>query len=453
MKLSTKLIFGTVLAVALSWPVMAKNLVYCSEGSPEGFDPAPYTSGTSFDASSRPIYSRLVEFKKGTTEIVPGLAESWEVSADGKEYVFHLRKGVKFHTTGYFTPTREFNAEDVMFSFLRQQGAIEAWKEYTPGIEYEYYKSMDMHNLISKIEKVDDYTVKMTLIRPESPFLANLAMDFASVVSEEYAANLEKAGKKEQFNLQPVGTGPFVFVDYQKDAVIRYKKFDGYFGEKAKVDNLIFSITQDASVRGQKLIKGECQIMPYPVPADVKNLKADANLQVMEGAGLNVAYVAFNTLVAPYDNVDVRRALNMAVNKKAIIEAVFEGGGMVAKNPIPPTMWSYNDAVPEDKYDPEGAKALLEKAGVKDLSLKLWAMPVSRPYMPNARRTAEMMQADFDKIGVKTEIVSMEWGEYLKRAAEKTRDGIAILGWTGDNGDPDNFMRVLLGCAAVGGSN
>jgi dipeptide transport system substrate-binding protein len=143
----------------------------------------------------------------------------------------------------------------------------------------------------------------------------------------------------------------------------------------------------------------------------------------------------------------------MAIDKQAIIDVVFQGSGVVAKNPIPPTIWSYNDAIEDDPYDPEAAKAALEAEGVTDLSMKVWAMPVQRPYNPNARRMAELIQADMAKIGVNVEIVSYEWGEYLDRSKAEDRDGAVLLGWTGDNGDPDNFLAVLLGCDAVGGSN
>ena len=143
-------------------------------------------------------------------------------------------------------------------------------------------------------------------------------------------------------------------------------------------------------------------------------MKADPNLKVLEQEGLNVAYLAYNTTQAPFDKPEVRKALNMAINKQAIVDAVFQGAATPAKNPIPPTMWSYNDDVEDDTYDPEAAKKMLEEAGVKDLTMKIWAMPVSRPYMLNARRAAELIQADFAKIGVKVEIVSYEWAEYLE---------------------------------------
>lgn len=430
----------------------AKTLIYCSEGSPEGFDPGLHTAGTTFDASSKPVYNRLVEFERGTTEVVPGLAESWEVSDDGLEYVFHLRQGVKFQTTDFFTPTRDFNADDVVFSFERMLDKNNPWYNYAGG-QWQYFDAMSMPDLLKSVEKIDDQTVKFVLNRPEAPFIANLAMDFASIMSKEYADSLEASGSMAQLNQQPLGTGPFQFVAYQKDAVIRYKANPDYWGGKQPIDDLVFAITPDAGVRYQKLLAGECHVMPYPAPADIEAMKKNDQIMVMEQPGLNIAYLSYNTTQKPFDDVRVRKALNMAINKQAIIEAVFQGTGQVAKNPIPPTMWGYNDAVQDDPYDPQAAKKLLEEAGVENLSMKIWAMPVQRPYMPNARRTAELIQADFAEIGVKAEIISYEWGEYLKRAGEKDHDGAIILGWTGDNGDPDNFLAVLLGCDGVGTSN
>jgi dipeptide transport system substrate-binding protein len=431
----------------------AKTLVYCSEGSPEGFDPALYTAGTTFNASSRPVYSQLVEFERGTTNTIPGVAESWEVSEDGLEYTFHLRSGVKFQTTDFFTPTRDLNADDVIFTFERQRDPEHPWHGYTAGTSWEYFNGMSMPDLLKEIVKVDDMTVKFVLARPEAPMIANLAMDFASIMSKEYADQLEADGSMEQLNQQPVGTGPFQWVAYQKDAVIRYKAHPDYWDGKQPIDDLVFAITTDASVRQQKLQAGECHVAPYPNPADIEALKADPNLEVMEQEGLNVGYLAYNTKVAPFDNAKVRKALNMAINKQAILEAVYQGAGAIAKNPIPPTMWSYNDDIEDDPYDPEAARKMLEEEGVTDLKLNIWAMPVQRPYNPNARRMAEQMQADFAEVGVDVEIVTYEWGEYLERSKAEDRDGAVLLGWTGDNGDPDNFLAVLLGCDAVGGAN
>ncbi|WP_163846438.1 ABC transporter substrate-binding protein [Pseudooceanicola aestuarii] len=448
-----KLLSSGAMLCALAAGAQAQTLVYCSEGSPEGFDPALFTAGTTFDASSHPIYNRLVEFKTGTTEVVPGLAESFEASEDGLEYTFHLREGVKFHSTDGFTPSRDFNADDVLFSFERQMNEDHPYNGVSGGT-WEYFAAMSMSDLIESIEKVDDMTVKFTLTRPEAPFIANMAMDFASILSAEYGDAMMDAGTPEMMNQAPVGTGPFTFVAYQKDAVIRYAKNADYWKEGLpKVDNLVFAITPDASVRYQKLQAGECHVMPYPNPADVQAMQDDEGIEVKEQEGLNVGYLAYNTKVEPFDRPEVRKALNMAIDKQGIIDVVFQGSGQIAKNPIPPTMWSYNDAVEDDAYDPEAAKQALADAGVENLSMKIWAMPVQRPYNPNARRMAELMQEDFSKVGVDVEIVSYEWGEYLDRSKAEDRDGAVLLGWTGDNGDPDNFLAVLLGCDAVGGSN
>lgn len=452
MSMKRNLAAGLTIAILGGTALSAQTLVYCSEGSPEGFDPALYTAGTTFDASSHPIYNRLTEFETGTTNVIPGLAESWEASADGLEYTFNLRRGVQFHSNDSFTPSRDFNADDVIFSFERQRLADHPYNEVSGGT-WEYFEGMSMPDLVASVEKVDDYTVKFVLTRPEAPFVANMAMDFASILSAEYADAMMEAGTPEMLNQAPIGTGPFSFVAYQKDAVIRYETNADYWRGAAGFDNLIFAITPDASVRYQKLQAGECQIMPYPNPADIEAMVADENINVLEQEGLNVGYLAYNTQIPPFDDPAVRRALNMAIDKQAIIDVVFQGSGQIAKNPIPPTMWSYNDAIVDDVYDPAAARAALDAAGVTDLSMKIWAMPVQRPYNPNARRMAELMQADFAEIGVDVEIVSYEWGEYLSRSREIDRDGAVLLGWTGDNGDPDNFLAVLLGCDGIENSN
>ena len=453
MKQVTMLLAATAMALTMGSAASAKTLVYCSEGSPEGFDPALYTAGTTFDASSKTVYNRLTEFERGSTTVVPGLAESWSVSSDGLVYTFKLRHGVKFQTTDFFTPTRDFNADDVLFTFDRQGNKANPFYSYAGDVTWGYYNDMSMPTLVKSFEKVDDYTVKLTLSEPNAPMLANLAMDFASIMSKEYADKLLADGTPEKLNQQPLGTGPFAFVAYQQDAVIRYKAHPDYWDGKPAIDDLIFAITSDAAVRLQKLKAGECQIAGYPSPADIPQLKTDPSLTVLEQPGLNVGYLAYNTTQAPFDKVEVRKALNMAINKQAILEAVYPGIGQVAKNPIPPTLWSYDDAVKDDAYDPDAAKKALDAAGVKDLKMKVWAMPVARPYNPNARRMAELIQADFAKVGVGVEIVTYDWTQYLKLAGDPKHDGAVLAGWTGDNGDPDNFLAVLLNCSSVGSNN
>ncbi|BEP33475.1 ABC transporter substrate-binding protein [Variovorax sp. V59] len=426
----------------------AKTLVYCSEGSPENFYPGVNTTGTSFDVTTQ-VYNTIVEFERGGTKVVPGLAEKWDISADGTVYTFHLRKGVKWHgTSKSFKPTRDFNADDFIFMLERQ------WKESDPFFKvtsqnHSYFNDMGMPKLLKSVDRIDDLTVKITLNQAEAPFLANLAMQYAGIQSKEYAIAMLKAGTPEKVDQDPIGTGPFYLVQYQKDAVIRFKAFPQYWAGKAKIDDLVFAITPDASVRWAKLQKGECHVMPYPNPADLDAIRKDPNVQVLEQPGLNVGYLSYNTTKKPFDDVRVRKALNMAINKKAIIDGVYLSTGVAAKNPIPPTMWSYNDAVKDDPYDPEAAKKLLAQAGFPDgFATDLWAMPVQRPYNPNAKRIAELMQADLAKINVKAEIKSFEWGEYRKRL-QAGEHQMGMLGWTGDNGDPDNFLYTLLGCASA----
>jgi dipeptide transport system substrate-binding protein len=446
------LVLGAATVALMAGSASAKTMVYCSEGSPENFNPQINTTGTSFDASA-PIYNQLVEFERGGTKVVPGLAEKWEVSPDGKTYTFFLRKGVKWHSNDLFKPTRDFNADDVLFSFNR------AWKADHPyhkvsGGQYDYFSDMSMPTLLESIDKVDDYTVKFVLKTPEAPFIANMAMDFASILSGEYADVLTKKGQQEQIDQKPIGTGPYTYVQYQKDAQIRYKPFDGYFREKQK-DDLVFSITKDAAVRYAKLKAGECHVMPFPNPADVEKMKADKDINVLSQPGLNIGYLAFQTQKPPFNDKRVRQALNMAIDKAAIVKAVYRDAGQPAINPIPPIMWGYNSAIKDYEYNPEKAKALLAEAGVPaNFETDIWAMPVQRPYNPDAKRIAELVQADLKKVGINGKVVSYEWGEYRKRAQEGEHQ-MAQLGWTGDNGDPDNFLYVLLGCdaARVGGSN
>ncbi|RJF77370.1 ABC transporter substrate-binding protein [Azospirillum cavernae] len=445
---------GMAAALALAAPAQAaKTLVYCSEGSPENFNPALNTTGTSWDASL-PVVSTLVQFERGGTKVVPGLAESWTISDDGLVYTFKLRAGIKWHSNNDFKPTRDANVDDVIFSIERQ------WKKEHPfhkvsGGAYDYFADMAMPTLLKSVEKIDNLTVKITLNEVEAPFLANMAMAFMGIQSAEYAEAMLKKGTPEKVDQVPIGTGPFQFVAYQKDAVIRFKAFDGYWGGKQPIDNLVFAITPDAAVRLAKLKAGECHVMAYPNPADIEAMKKDASITVQEQEGLNVGYVSFNTLKKPFDDVKVRRAISMAIDKKAIVDAVYQGAGVPAKNPIPPTMWSYNKAIEDYPFDQERAKKLLAEAGYPNgFETDLWAMPVARPYNPNAKRVAEMMQADLAKVGVKAKVVQYEWGEYRKRM-QQGEHLMGMLGWTGDNGDPDNFLYTLLGCEAArpGGNN
>ena len=455
------LLVGASLLASAPFAQAATNLVYCSEGSPAGFDPGQYTTGTDFDASAETIYNRLSEFERGSTNVIPGLATSWDISPDNLTYTFHLRDGVKFHTTPYFTPTRNFNADDVLFTFNRMLDKDMPFRKAYP-TEFPYFTDMGMDKNIAKVEKIDDKTVKFTLNTVDAAFIQNMAMHFASIESAEYADKLLKEGKPSDINQKPIGTGPFVFKSYQKDSNIRYTGNKDYWKpEDVKIDNLIFAITTDPSVRMQKLKKNECQITIYPRPADLQSLKEDPNLKMPSQAGFNTGYIAYNVMDKikgsdepnPMAQLKVRQALDMAVNKQQIIDSVYQGAGQLATNVLPPTQWSYDESIKDAPYDPEKAKQLLKEAGIKEgTEITLWAMPVQRPYNPNAKLMAEMLQSDWGKIGIKAKIMTYEWGEYIKRS-KGGENGAMLIGWSGDNGDPDNWLGTLFGCDAINGNN
>jgi len=431
----------------------AKPLVVCTEASPEGFDIAQYTTATTADASAETIFDRLVSFTPGTTELRPGLAESWEISADGLQYTFHLRKGVKFHTTDYFKPTREFNADDVLWSFNRQLDPKNPWHDKA-AMGFPYFESMGLNTLIKSIDKVDEHTVRFTLNHPESPFLSDLAMSFASIYSAEYGDQLLAAGKTDQLNSKPIGTGPFIFSRYSKDSQVRYVANPDYFRGKPPSDQLIFAISPDSSVRLQRLKANECQIALYPQPDDLASIKADPTLKLQEIDALMIGYVALNVKHGPLADVRVRQAINMAIDRDAYVDAMFgKGLASPAVNPYPPTVLGYDHAIKPWPYDPEKAKALLKEAGVPDgQELNIYASSGAGPILPNPSLGTQVLQADLAKVGIKANIRLLEWGELVQRAKTGEPD-ILFFGWAGDNGDPDNFLTPNLSCDAVPAGN
>lgn len=433
-------------------PIRNRVLVYCSEASPQSFNPQLVTSGPTFDASSRQIYNRLIEFESGTSLITQSLATHWDISKDGKEYIFYLRKGVQFQSTDYFTPTRDFNADDVLFSFQRQWKSSHPFHRVSP-LGFRYFESMGFRRLIRKIVKLDDYRIKFVLNYPDSPFLSNLAMDFTSILSAEYANSLIISNQLEAIDNLPIGTGPFQLVRYQPDAFIRYKAHPNYWKGKESIEELVFAITPDASLRFARLVAGECDVMAKPLPIHTKAISDYPDIKVLSEPGSNVSYLAMNTQRKPFDHPKVREALNYAINKEALLRIVYSGTAEAAKNPIPPNMWSYDHSTERIPFSPEMALKLLREAGYPNgFSMQLWAMPVQRTYNPNAIKMAELIQQDLQEINIQANIVTYEFGTFL----EKVKDGehqAALLGWIGDNGDPDNFFSSLLSCPAARSGN
>ncbi|WP_238984912.1 ABC transporter substrate-binding protein, partial [Candidatus Glomeribacter gigasporarum] len=296
-----------------------KTLIYCFEASPIGFDVNRSGAIPDHTASAAPLYNRLVEFERGGTKLEPGLAEQWDISEDGKVYTFHLRRGVKFHTTPWFKPTREFNAEDVLFTFERMRNLNMPFRKAYP-VEFTsfYYSGLD--KIISRIEALNaGHTVRFTLNTVHAPFLSKLAAPaVASILSSEYAAKLLKEGHPSDISWKPVGTGPFVFQEYAKDARIQFKGNPEYWKPgDVQLSRLIFDITPDAAVRMQKLKANECQAVTSPRLTDIPAFERDPNFHVLSQSGFNVSFLAYNTTHKPLDDVRIRRALDMAIDKQA----------------------------------------------------------------------------------------------------------------------------------------
>jgi ABC-type transport system substrate-binding protein len=440
-----------LLLAPLFVPLLAQaqaTLSVCTEASPEGFDVVQYNSLTTTNASADVLMNRLVDFDAASGKLVPSLAQSWTVSADGLTYDFKLHPGVKFHHTEYFTPTRELNADDVVFSFQRMLDPQNPWHKVAQS-GFPHAQSMQLPGLIKKIEAPDPLTVRFTLDHPDSTFLATLSMGFASVYSAEYTAQLLKAGTPEKLNSQPIGTGPFVFKRFQKDAVVRYEANPDYFAGKPGVDHLIFAITPDANVRLQKIRQNECQIALSPKPLDIQAAAKDTSLGVEKTEAFMTAFVAINSQHPPLDKPEVRQAINLAFDRASYLKAVFEGTAEAATGPYPPNTWSYAKDLPGYPQDVAKAKALLAKAGLKDgFKTTIWTRPSGSLLNPNPNLGAQLLQADLDKIGIKAEIKVIEWGELIRRAKAGEHD-LLFMGWAGDNGDPDNFLTPQFSCSAV----
>jgi len=431
------LIFIILSSIAFAkTPQIGGTLVFGRSGDAMSLDPSHATDRETFYVSAN-IYNTLVQFKYGSTKIEPGLATSWDISKDGLEYIFHLRKGVYFHKTKFFKQKSEFTSKDVVFSLKRQFDKSNPYNKV--GGAFKYWYAMNMPKIIKDVIALDKYTVKITLKKKEAPFLANLAMQFAAILSSDYANFLAKEGKQENLSTQPIGTGSFIFKKWLRDDRIICLANKNYWNKRPYVNKLIFKVIPNSSVRAAELITGSIHIMDFPNPTDIKNLEKNKNIKFAKQEGLNIDWLVFNTLKKPFDNKLVRQALSYAINTKAIVKSVYEGLGKVAVSAIPPTMWSYNKKLKGYKYNPKKAKELLKKAGFKNgFKTSILARPAA-----NGKKIVEAIQADLTKVGIKAKIISYDWGTFLKKTSYGEYD-MALLGWAGDNGDPDNFLNVLL---------
>jgi peptide/nickel transport system substrate-binding protein len=413
-------------------PVAGGTLVYARGHDAVRLDPGHETDGESFKVMDN-LYENLVTFADTTTEIVPELATRWEISEDGLTYTFHLRPGVKFHDGS------PLDAAAVVFSLDRQRDKKPPHPFHSVGGPYAYWQSMSMDDIVQGIEAADDSTVVFTLKRRNSPFIANLAMGFASIVSPTAA---EKHG--EDFFKHPSGTGPFRFVEWVKDDHITLERNPDYWGEKAHLDRVVFRTIPENTVRYLALEEGSVQGLDGLNTELAKRVAVEKKQLLLTQPGMNVGYLAMNMDKPPFDKKDVRLAINHAINRDAIVAGLYGGFGTPAVNPMPPTLWGFNKGIQPYAYDPAKAKQLLAQAGFPNgFKTVLWAMNGPRPYMPDPLKIAEAIQSDLKAVGIDASLHTVEWGTYLDQTQHGKHE-MCLMGWTGDNGDPDNFLYVLL---------
>ncbi len=445
MKRALRALICAAPALLLGLAVQARPLVYCADSSPEGFDPGMWDSqGT--NTISKQMFQGLLGFKRGSTLLEPVLAESYEVSEDGRAITFHLRRGVRFQTTAYFSPTREFNADDVMFTFTRFIDPGTRFNKAFPA-NFVYPNNVGLAKLLAGIDRLDEHTVRFRLKEPNVAFVANFAMAWSVIQSAEYAEQLLAKGRAADINNFPVGTGPYQFRSYAKDDVLRMDPNPGYWRSVQK-GKLIFSFAREPNVRVQKLLAGECQVAAALRDVDVGTLQKRKNVIVDKIAALNISYLSFNLRKPPTDNRLVRTALDIAVDRNAIFKALFpRGDALQAVSAFPPAIPGYDTSL-KNEYDPERAKKLLAEAGFPNgFEIDLWALPVARPTNPNGQLMAQLIQQDWARIGVTAHIKTYEWGEYLKRA-NRGEHSVYMSGWSGETGDADEFLTPNLSCAA-----
>ena len=427
------------------------SIIYCAEGSPETFNPQLVTSGTTVDATSNQLYDRLLTYQGTENTLTPALAKSWHVTKNGKKVTFYLRKDVSFHQTDYFTPTRFLNADDILFSFNRILDTEHPFHLVSGG-SYPFFQNVGLKDLVEKVEKINDYTIRFHLTHADNGFLANLATDYAIILSAEYAEQLSAQKHKANIDTYPIGTGPFKLKEYRVGSLIRFYRHEQYWQKPASIEQLVFDITPSNTGRLTKLLAKECDVTAYPIAHD--KINENKNLILESITALNVGYLGFNVKKPPFDNKLVRQALSYAINKQVLLETIYQGKAELANSILPNTSWAFDHNITKQEFNPILAKSLLEVAGYpRGFTMDLWAMPVQRPYNPNAITMAKLIQADLNNIGIKVNIVTYEWNTFLNRLKLGDHQSF-LLGWSADHPDPDNFFSPMLSCSAANtGSN
>jgi peptide/nickel transport system substrate-binding protein len=437
------------------------TLVFAGASDPVVLDGALVSDGESIRAITQ-IFETLVALKAGTTEPEPGLAKSWKPSPDGKEWTFELQQGVKFHDG---TP---FNAKAVCFNFdrwynfkgpLQNPSATYYWQVVFGGFKtYDKNSGAPKESLYRSCQVVDEDTVKLTLTKPSATIIPALSQQAFSIASpdalQKYKADAgsfdEETGFKPTGTFgteHPIGTGPFEFVSWTRGDRLELKRYEDYWGDKAKLDRLIIRPIADNAARLQALQTGEIQGYDLVEPQDIETIEGNEELQILDRPAFNVAYVGFNLARPPMDNPKVRQAVAYGLDRQSVVDKFYAGRAELAQEFMPPEVVGYADDVPKYDYDPEKAKQLLREAGLQ-LPVKLdfwWPTDVSRPYMPDPKRNFQAFAASLNKSGFKIVPHSAPWSpDYLGRADEGTAGHLRMLGWTGDYGDADNFIGTFF---------
>ncbi len=421
---------GTALAQGPA-PVRGGTLVYARGMDAVGLDPAHESDGESFKVCDN-IYEGLVRFADGGTDVEPCLATRWDVTPDGLVWTFHLRRDVRFHNGD------ALDAMAVAYSFERQWSAREPrHADHGIGGPYPFWGYLGMDDILEAIEVLGPMTVRFRLKTPSAPFLSNLACNFATIVSPR-----ESHTWGEEFFRHPCGTGPFRFAEWERSSTLTLVRNDDYWGIPPYLDRIVFRSIPENSTRFFELLSGSVHLMDGIPPDEVPAIRENRQLNLHGEAGMNVAYLAMNLDHEPFGDARVRRAVNHAINKEAIVSGLYAHLAEIAAGPLPPNVFGAHDGLVSYEHDPELARELLTEAGYPDgFETTLWTMSGPRPYTAQPLRRAQVIQANLAEVGIVARIVSYEWGTYLGRVHRGHHD-MALLGWQADNGDPDNFLYV-----------
>lgn len=407
-----------------------KTLIVGRANDSISLDPANTTEMDSIKVTAN-IFETLVKYEKEGSNIVPCLAESWKYSEDGLTWVFYLRRGVKFHDGS------NFDAKSVVFNFERWMDVNNPY--HNGQFSYWNYVFGGFPGFIESVKALSNYTVEIKLSTPYAPFLNTLVMPVFGIQSpkaiKEYRENVYK---------HPVGTGPFCFKSWEPNKCITLFRNDKYWNTPAKVDELEFRVISSSQDRLEQLKQGEIHIADNLGPDDVAIIESNQELRLYLRPSFNVGYIAINNEKAPFNNRLVRTAISNAINKEEMIKEVFSNIAKPAKTLIPPTLWGYNDSIKPSEYNPQKAIELLNKAGYpKGFKATLWVMNNSRNYFPKPLKTAEYIKESLKKVNIDITIETFNFDQYLNRITNGEHE-MALIGWTGDNMDPDNFLNTLL---------